>query len=389
MQRQSFPNSAHIPYTKWAQHRADNGRIYLAHPITGEVKWLWSRHHDPKTKNDYLVNTITGKREWVTKDNAHLCPLRSTQTSDRNFNNTSSLNTNPFAETKSISERLTNKQNTSNTSQIKSNYREIAAPKSLGLTADEALMLAADSGRRYIYNKKTGTSRWLPNFQPDTIPIESNQKSLFGLAKSKKINSSAFGEDKAIQPQVGQNTPFHHSNTNSTTINHFPQRFNTSVNNPYLNSENDHKNTQIKSNSNQIRNNMGSAPSAPSRPNDQVSSQDNRGLSDAINNEVTTPEDPVQTKVQTLNKILDDVKTITSSSKYDMKYLRSLTNDGSEKAKDGSQRLLELSEYLTQQMLKVDGVSSDGNEMIRLRRKEVVKTIIGLTDEVDELRKKL
>lgn len=389
MQRQNFQNSAHISYSKWAQHRAENGRIYLAHPVTGEVKWLWSRHHDPKTKNDYLVNTITGKREWVTKDNAHLCPLRSTQTSDRNSNYTSSSNTNPFAETKTTSERLLNKQNTTNTSQIKSNYREIAAPKSLGLTADEALMLAADSGRRYIYNKKTGTSRWLPNFQPDTIRSESNQKSLFGLAKSKKINSSPFGEDKAIQPQLGQNTSFHHSNTNITATNHLPQSFNTSTNNTYLKSENGHTNTQIYPNSNQIRNNMGSVTSTPSRPNDQVSSQENRGLSNAIDTESAIPEDPVQSKVQTLNKILDDVKTITSSSKYDMKYLRSLTNDESDKAKDGSQRLLELSEYLTQQMLKVDGVSSDGNEMIRSRRKEVVKTIIGLTDEVDELRKKL
>lgn len=96
-------------------------------------------------------------------------------------------------------------------------------------------------------------------------------------------------------------------------------------------------------------------------------------------------------KIGCLDAILDDVKGMTSSGKYNMSQLRSLAVGETENStpQDGSKRLVELEEYLTQQMLKVDAVESDGNQDIRSKRKDVVKTILTLTDEVEDLRKSI
>lgn len=64
----------------WSQHRAANGLIYLWDRSSDETKWLWSRHCDPASGQDYLVNTVSGERTWVTKDNQHLCPVRAPST---------------------------------------------------------------------------------------------------------------------------------------------------------------------------------------------------------------------------------------------------------------------------------------------------------------------
>ena len=66
-----MPNSGP---TQWRQHKDQHGRVYLSNPVTGETRWLWTRHRDNKKGLDYIANYITGEREWVTPANEHLCP---------------------------------------------------------------------------------------------------------------------------------------------------------------------------------------------------------------------------------------------------------------------------------------------------------------------------
>ncbi|PXF48639.1 hypothetical protein BWQ96_01491 [Gracilariopsis chorda] len=407
MQR-PYTNTIHLPYSKWSQHRADNGLIYLSHPVTGEVKWLWSRHHDPKTETDYLVNTVTGDRQWVTTENEHLCPLPT----DKSANNQSSQNaspskpqsTNPFTE-KRANRKKTATNPTPHSPSQKPKYREIAAPKSLGLSVDEVLMLVPDTGRRYIFNKKTNSSRWLPDTPPDTIGPDSTQKSLFGRAKPSKQSTPDDPNDD-IHPQLREKAkaPFldpeqpskdndgaHANQPNRTASPHVPQHNSTNPTStqPSTDSSYPLPRTRLPS-----QPNSGSSEHQPTRKPTPAASP--HTYSNGTNNadppsQPPREKDPVANKLNALDTILTNINQMTRGGKYELSKLRRLTSDRkhTSQIQEGLQHLLELEEYLTQQMLKVDAVESEGNQNIRARRKETVKTILGLTDEIEQLRSKL
>lgn len=228
-------------------------------------------------------------------------------------------------------------------------YQEVAAPKSLGLTADEVLMLVADTGRRYIYNKKTKSSRWLSKQASDAISNESKNK----IGRSKKTKSSQ--------------SPFDDGDIAAAEGNH--NGWDRSVQRPQQG---------------QHSNGYSARPSAYSS--DEAAMVIQRAFrANAVR------KANVLGKLRFLTSVLYDVKRLTASGKYDMNYLRGLVKRASsrEEQQDGAQRLLELGEYLTQQMLKVDAVESAGNQLVRAKRKLNVKMILDLTDEVDALRKKL
>lgn len=353
MQGHSYQQSVRLPYSKWSQHRADSGLIYLSHPVTGEVKWLWSRHHDPKTSNDYLVNTITNDRQWVTKQNEHLCPIKPQYGESRPSPASEPQGTSKLSNPKTNMPRAPAKTHVPTTKQSSKSssttYQEIAAPKSLGLTADEVLMLVADTGRRYIYNKKTKSSRWLPSRPPDTISSES--KSRFGRSKNTKSSSSPF-DDSDMAGAEGN----HKGRDDSGKR---PQK-------------------------GQYSNGYSARRSAYSS--DEAAMVIQRAFRANAVRKANVLE-----KLRFLTSVVDDVRRLTASGKYDMIYLRGLVNRTAsrEEHQDGAQRLLELGEYLTQQMLKVDAVESAGNQLVRAKRKLSVKMILDLTDEADALRKKL
>lgn len=96
-------------------------------------------------------------------------------------------------------------------------------------------------------------------------------------------------------------------------------------------------------------------------------------------------------KLQAVNGVVENVCAMTSGGRYDLTELRRLTKRhiGMEERQDGKKRLLELGEYLTQQMLKMDAVESGGNQLVRAKRKQSVKLILGLSEEVDTLRRAL
>ena len=403
-QSSATSESAKLPYAKWTKHRADNGLIYLSHPSTGQVEWLWCRYHDPKTKRDYLVNLITREKQWVTKKNQHFCPVKasavaanssaSQPATSANVTSISSTATrqtpvqssmpkvnipvsenrsnNPFSNMASYPNRPPPPKATAPAAAQVSppKFREIAAPKSLGLTPDEALMLVPESGRRYIYNRVTKSSRWLPDRPPDTISAES-KGSRFGRGGGSKTSTTSETKQvpslDEIDAQLAQI-----SMQNAQTFAEIPVQ-------PLEQQTNGHTSTvpngnfvqNMNQNQNQNQHIPATAPQS-TPPN-------------------TLPVvDEATVKIQTLDRILQDVKNITSEGKYDMTQLRQICNTGGKEEKEeASKRLLELEEYLTQQTLKVDGVESDGNMDIRARRKDVVKTILTLTDEIEGLRRKV
>ncbi|CAN8077162.1 unnamed protein product [Agarophyton chilense] len=406
MQRHPAAN-AHLPYSKWSQHRAENGLIYLSHPVTSEVKWLWSRHTDPKTSNDYLVNTISGERQWVTENNQHLCPVSSDKsTNQEHTKNAAAANgsTNPFAAEKRAQPKKPANPGKPQHFGESAKYREIAAPKSLGLTADEVLMLVPETGRRYIFNKKTNSSRWLPDRPPDTIPSALAQRTFLGRAKSK----SSASIDNDIHPDLREMTkapffdpeapPIHdHNASPASTAHRIPVP--RAVDNNSTNIPTNQQSTKASPTPQHFRTaNTPSTASSSPNPDKKFASQSNLptssgkpGARRGVSPHLEKNENPATEKLSALGSIIDNVNKITASGRYDINQLRCLaTMRGKEdEVQDGSRRLLELEEYLTQQMLKVDAVESEGNQLVRVKRKETVNTILGLTDEIEQLRTKL
>lgn len=390
MQRTPLPSSnVHLPYSKWSQHRADNGLIYLSHPHTGDVKWLWSRHHDPSTSKDYLVNTVTGHRHWVTPKNEHLCPIKQKPTSNRLSSTTSTNKPSPTTtatEKPSSTTTSTNRMKTptrvnpalnppthlqklatsssqSSAPQIpKGNFRQIEAPKSLGLTADEVLMLVPETGRRYVFNKKTKTSRWLPQ------PASTFDDSEHVRPNLKKQNRAPIREAPIFDRRASANAA--NGATGSATAPNFP-------NNRSLPAQG----RRPPENGRFQHPSMNRDYAAPAPPGSAHVQQEQSKDASAAGD--------IARKLEMLSTVATDVKKITSTGKYDMNYLRRLptANPSAEQLEDGAQRLLELGEYLTQQMLKVDTVESGGNQSVRAIRKENINIILALTDEADELRK--
>lgn len=201
----------------------------------------------------------------------------------------------------------------------------------LGLTKDEKLMVVPETGRRYVYNKVTKTSRWLP----DNSTNESSA-------------SNPYAARPPAKPSAGAIPISRPDSANTTTPN------NAGIDGGEKN---------------------GTAETPSSLPTDDAGAADGS----------------VTSKLRTLNQVAENVELTTSSGKYDMQVLRQLVDQ--QKAlsdtQDLKQRLLELAEYLTQQMLKVDAVESDGNSVVRTKRKETVNKILKLTDEVETLRNRV
>lgn len=96
-------------------------------------------------------------------------------------------------------------------------------------------------------------------------------------------------------------------------------------------------------------------------------------------------------KLQAMDGVVENVRVTIGEGRYNLMELKRLKESrlGLEEKQNRGKRLLELEEYLTQQMMKVDGVESGGNQLVRAKRKQIIKLILGLTEEVDCLKKTL
>lgn len=282
-------------------------------------------------------------------------------------------------------------------------YREMQPPKSLALAPDEVLMVVPESGRRYIYNKTTRTSRWLPerDGSPASVPTTGKGRRSSRPASSPDsvitphgANNVSVGEGLAAAVQKASITSPTRPNSFPSTAHHTP---NLQPKQPDIVSQNGSAPTTAHPspalNATRRSSNPSHIPSGRSR----IPKSDTYTTNDAaldiqrcLRAYIVRKAD-VAGKMALLNTILTEIEQLTGSGKYEMNYLRKLVDASFSKEErvDGAQRLLELGEYLTQKMLKVDLVESAGNQIVRAKRKQTVKMILSLTDEIDELRKQL
>lgn len=474
---------------------ANNGLVYLAHPRTGESKWLWSRHGDPMSGKDYLVNTISGERFWVTKSNEHLCPLRApipenalsntpqpatdqsssvkpsaTQAQIQSSgqvhskkptaNNTSAISATPFNATPANNSAQTQAgSNPSAASQgigkgklgkpgsfakpdqygsasgiPNRNTSGLPTPatsqmaKNFALAPGEVLMTLPGSGQQYALNTQTNTRRWLISPTPHTNPQthqanyghpQNNTPNAGNAYPNISPNARSLGNNiRNLHPNFHQNPhnhnlakpglPSHHSNVtgisgqkpeNSEAMYLAGgQRMTPSS----VSQGQQHPAPSEYFSSGALRNGAAVQQSATTG---NTTSPAN--MASAKSSEAQSGQQGVSAKVATLDELLDEVERMTSGGKYDLSRLEQAVNARtgnrganrntitSDTAKDANveddvdQRLMQLAELLTQRMLKVDAVDSDGNAVVRSKRKHVVNCLLTLADKVESLRNAL
>lgn len=476
-----------LPYSQWTKITADNGLVYLAHPRTGESKWLWSRHWDPASGKDYLVNTISGERSWVTKSNQHLCPLKATVPSnvqsassstaaDRTSSartstvpalgqhgkpapivNNATIPVNPFGVTPSNANvqaqaqaqrgpksnasvnaasqsygagKVPIEKTGSSVTKDQSVYSPEAVytrsrlpnpssattvspsanlPKDIALAPGEVLMTAPATGQPYALNTQTNTRRWL-----SAHPGPANPQNASNTTPLSQIPNNNISKPD-VHPNIHQNA---HANPglffrevphrSGGSAGSAQQRQNPGMTYPTGAQRMPASSGQGVQHSTPSRN----PPVGELRNGTEGQQRANSGNTTqmtptAIASGAESEQQAVNAKVSALEKVLDDVARITSGGKYDVSKLEQATNarlashnhsrnDKTTNAatltdpdNDVDQRLLQLAELLTQNMLKVDAVDSDGSAIVRAKRKLVVNRLLTLADRVEALRNTL
>lgn len=364
-----------IDYSTWSQHRADNGLIYLSHPVSGAVKWLWSRHKDPNSQNDYLVNTVTGERYWVTKQNEHLCPVKLQQREQQ-------------LQKKSLLQKQKNASTVIPPIPVGGGKATVVHDANVALTIDELLMQVNQTGRRYIFNKKTKTSRWLPSSSsvnntatPQQQQMKAEHKPTFHKTNNSMNNINNPYAARQQQPQ--QQKQVEHKSTFNTTTNN-TNNTNDNNSNPYAARE---PSTSIKTTET-----MKSAR----KHFEQLEINSTRAAATTEQKEEEREEmnEEIQGKMKMLTDVLEHIEKITEDGRFRIKSLEKSIDDvdithESTEGIETKQRLLELNEFLTQQMLKVDGVESEGNRLVRAKRKQVVTAILYFIDYTETLTSRL
>lgn len=263
-------NSGHV---QWREHKDPHGRIYLSNPVTGETRWLWTRHRDNAKGLDYIANHITGEREWVTAANEHLCPkpkgppVSGTRTSTRSMSGG----------------KVGSKSATAQLAAAMALARQQCRP-------NESPMRNPISGRIDIRNNTTGAIRTIVNRTP--------------------------------------------SNTSTALI-----------------------------------------------------------LVQRTFRMIVLRRIKITDKLQTLRDAVQNVESfIAPGKKYDLASLRRVAESSSatsSERKVAAELLLQLGEVVTQAMLKVDGIESQGCDRVRMHRKRSVKRLLALSDLIEEARGKL
>lgn len=361
------PPRGGLPLTHWEEHRAPKtGQPYLANPMTGETTWLYSRFTDHASRKDFLVNKKTKERLWVTRQNEFLCPRPPDMpaTSDGTSPSFPARPQPVAAQTPDQARRARDARSQPSSPRDRrrgggssggSGSRVISVshpPPSLGLATDEELMMVVDSGRYYIRNKRTNHSKWL---SPETV--------------------SAVGLKVTPSHPTNARTPADISLNRSNG----PSSRTTSTSAPTTTSQNPTSSTPSSS----------IYPSPTKSPN--AAALDIQSIFRAY---LVRRSRIVEKLVILAKQNTEVINAVAPSSKHDISFLRAYVNatpdlkncppDFTDDA--ANQRLMELGEYLTQRMLKVDAVDAAGIDFLRLRRKETVKKILALTDEVDALR---
>lgn len=305
--------------SQWREHKTEKGQVYLSNPDTGEVKWLWTRHHDRRTGRDYLVNGVSGERVWATRENAHLCPRPA------------------GARPQSAPVRGQTPSAGAAPRVGGARYREIARAGA-GIGPDEVVMEEVGTGKRFVSNRRTGQSRWLsapasagPSPRPHAVPAPQRQS----------VPGGSQGPRRMPPPRPANGA---------------------GVNGRRLGA-------------------MSGNPNAAAL------------LLQRAYRAFAVRRVRVIEKLTVLEQAVRDIdKLAAPGTKFDLVELRRVAGNKSanpEAKKAANDSLLQLGEVVTQAMLKVDGVESAGLSVIRNKRKKSVKKLLGLTENIEEMRAQL
>lgn len=98
-------------------------------------------------------------------------------------------------------------------------------------------------------------------------------------------------------------------------------------------------------------------------------------------------------KLRTLRNAVSEVQNLVATgNKYDLDALSRVSEtpqSSSTERTRAAELLLQINELVTQAMLKVDSVESQGNEIIRTHRRASVKRLLALTESIETARAKL
>lgn len=401
------PTSPMVPYEKWTRFEVQGtGQPYICHPITGETKWLYQRYHDTPTKRDYLVNIVDKQRVWATAANAYLSPpLDTPPVSSTNgpaggigasrtpahagaASAAGAIPTRPEPAARSVARDDSAPGRSRSGGQARARPRELRAPASLGLGADEVLLEAPTTERKYIYNKRTRKSRWLDDgtAEPASAP-PSHAPNGFDAVASDARSARPSSSDAPPDVKTGRASGSRAAsgNTQQPTV----QR---------------NSSGRVQSTAAMFEGLQQDVPKSPvpaSKVPRKRSGLPSKGKVVAdiqrLARGFLVRRSGVLGKLRQLSFITKDMsKTVAISSKHDIQLLtrvvdaapRVVPGANEVTLKEANQRLLELGEYLTQRMLIVDGVDSAGNGIVRRKRKETVKQILALIDKAEGLREK-
>lgn len=217
-----------------------------------------------------------------------------------------------------------------------------------------AAAAAASSFNKHDNGHLPTSSTTTPSLQarPPQTRLHSSEPTTSGATGNNNSGGSVNNNNTGQQPQQ-----YHATNNTNLGMTNEKDNVSTSTNNH--NNKNDNSNNDDdnnNSNNNESNNGQGS--------------------------------DEVETKLQLLNSLVEVVEQMTKSGKYKMSDLQQAVDKGVDKD-DTKQKLLQLGEFLTQQMLKVDDVESGGNIVVRAKRKQTINFIIALTEQVEQLNAKL
>jgi len=223
---------------RWATLKDASGREYIYNEDTKETRWLWTTHTDPGSKRQYRANALTRKTEWL-----------------------------------------------------------LDSSSADGASAE--VVCTATDGRRYVYNKITKESRWLPSHMSPRRPT-------LAPGEAAGVLGRAFRSFRA-------------------------------------------KIVLLKM----------------------------RFVSANLNATMDKLREGTELDIQ---KLSEETNALFALSQID---------SGSEqhrKLRELHKRLIAAGEVITQGTIAVDGVSSEGSDIVRARRRVAIKTLLALGDRTDQLK---
>mmetsp|Transcript_8808 Transcript_8808/g.17794 ORF Transcript_8808/g.17794 Transcript_8808/m.17794 type:complete len:358 (-) Transcript_8808:750-1823(-) len=320
------------PVQGWSQHTDPNtGKIYLANGRTGETRWLWTHHIDPRNQREFLFNNVTGQVQW-------LAPTQSMPHQPQgNPVYTQTTSPSPWS-----SQTTTRSTTTGPLSRRK-------GPGGIQSAND-----LKSSGAPSTVNPATASSQ-LPGSQ-----VQQHQS-----VSGKPVTSETLNEHRGLASGLGR-----------------------SVDSP-----------EVLKRPGNMGGSQTKEESAPVQSSPGVSNSASRALALARRTEnamlvlqrvvraFLTRRSGVFAKVQAIRNIVEEVHhAMAPGNPFDLAAVRAALDDTdpvrAEKQLDKAKRtLMAMGEFVTQRMLQLDSISTDGDARLRTRRKQAVTEILAVEEE--------